>query len=650
MPTLPITLTPPPTSNLGICYYHESMGYLGRTTAQIAQDLSNIAKVCKAIKVYHNPLPQNAGGISSTSSLTTAISIVQMAKALGFHVVWVENIDQGQVLTDSTTNLSNPAAYEWKWADYSAQVVIDAVSAQAAGADEFLVGNEIIGSNHYFSTDPGTLMPTAIYTAAFPGYVSGLVDACRASFTGVIGYQELDTVTSMWHSGTTPQLQHLDKIYFDTYEKYLNFQNSVTTESLDFGGKAAVGETSSVDVLGNIGYYVAYSEADWARELMRRYDFIRQNGLTAYLFTYGDPSSSSNGFGLRKNTSDNQTFHDIWYYLLRQRTISYTQYFYDLFPPDDFTGGSGGGGGGLNVDNTHTSAIATAPASDYVYRGRTQWQSNTGSVRLVARYTDANNYYCINIDVGNNQAKFIRRQTGVETQLGSTVPWPPHGSFEGSFSGSTFTPFDFEIRVQGQGAATSVWASMDTYKIVDQVDSGNTSLNSAQFGALYVNNTATIENVVCSSIEQINQLAIIGQNAEVMLDGVGYYVKPGSYKMHQPRVRKATVRADNNESYVDLGPGKRIWSMVILCINELLGYDGNSTGLTGQQYRDSLRNSYTDSTSSTVVFSSPLNNPVAVHFDDYIEAVRDLHSQIIGPGEGLTAGLSYEVAIVLIEA
>jgi hypothetical protein len=52
--------------------------------------------------------------------------------------------------------------------------------------------------------------------------------------------------------------------------------------------------------------------------------------------------------------------------------------------------------------------------------------------------------------------------------------------------------------------------------------------------------------------------------------------------MKQPRIRKGTVRADGSEAYVDLMPGKRVWSMTILCINDLLNYDGMPTGLTGQ--------------------------------------------------------------------
>lgn len=146
-------------------------------------------------------------------------------------------------------------------------------------------------------------------------------------------------------------------------------------------------------------------------------------------------------------------------------------------------------------------------------------------------------------------------------------------------------------------------------------------------------------------------MAVIGQDCEMILDSTGYFVKPKSYKMHQPRIRKATVRADGGQSYVDLGPGRRVWSMTILCLNEQLKYDGTPTGLTGQQYRDALRASYTGSVGTTIQYTDPLNGlAVAVHFDSYTEVVFDLRVQQVALATGASAALSYEVEIVLVEA
>lgn len=146
-------------------------------------------------------------------------------------------------------------------------------------------------------------------------------------------------------------------------------------------------------------------------------------------------------------------------------------------------------------------------------------------------------------------------------------------------------------------------------------------------------------------------MATIGIDCELILDGTGYFIKPGTYRVQQPRIRKMTVRADGGLSYIDLGPGKRTWSMVVLCLNDLLHYDGSSTGWTGQQYRDALRASYTSSVGTTLLYSDPTNAAaIAVHFDVYQEVVNNLHMQQVPLATGGTAGVSYEVTIELVEA
>jgi len=133
----------------------------------------------------------------------------------------------------------------------------------------------------------------------------------------------------------------------------------------------------------------------------------------------------------------------------------------------------------------------------------------------------------------------------------------------------------------------------------------------------------------------------VNVDCEVMLDGSGYLVKPGSYALKRPRVRRATVRADGNESYVDLGPGKRVWRFTVLARNELAKYDGTPTGLTGQQYRDALWASYAK-VASALSFTDPQNLTVQVRFDDLVERVADLRSQQVS--------VSYELDVTLLEA
>jgi len=146
-------------------------------------------------------------------------------------------------------------------------------------------------------------------------------------------------------------------------------------------------------------------------------------------------------------------------------------------------------------------------------------------------------------------------------------------------------------------------------------------------------------------------MATISVDCEIILDGTGYFIKPGSYTMYQPRIRQATIRADGSEGYVDLGPGKREWSMTILCTNDLAKYDGTPTGISGQQYRDALRTSYSSSTGTTINFVDPLNSAaIPIHFDSYQERILDVHSQIISAATGASPAASYEVTITLVEA
>lgn len=146
-------------------------------------------------------------------------------------------------------------------------------------------------------------------------------------------------------------------------------------------------------------------------------------------------------------------------------------------------------------------------------------------------------------------------------------------------------------------------------------------------------------------------MATIGVDCEIIIDGTGYFVQPGHLHMKQPRIRKATVRPDASEAYVDLGPGKRVWELTILCLNDNLKYDGTPTGITGQQYRDALRASYNNSIGTTINFTDPLNgSAIAVHFDHYAEMIHDLHTQQIPLSTGGSPGLSYLVAVELVEA
>jgi len=134
-------------------------------------------------------------------------------------------------------------------------------------------------------------------------------------------------------------------------------------------------------------------------------------------------------------------------------------------------------------------------------------------------------------------------------------------------------------------------------------------------------------------------------DCQIILDGVGYFVEPRAYAMKRPRLRKATITKNGAERYVDLGPAKREWRLVLLCLNGLTTYTGQLLPTTGQALRESLRASYEKSPATgtlTLAFTDLDNQPYQVHFDDYEEQVRDPRTQLTSP--------SYHIAITLVEA
>lgn len=140
----------------------------------------------------------------------------------------------------------------------------------------------------------------------------------------------------------------------------------------------------------------------------------------------------------------------------------------------------------------------------------------------------------------------------------------------------------------------------------------------------------------------------IGLDCEIMLDGSGYYVKPGTWEMEYPRVRSGRTRADATEAYCDFGPGKRIWQFMVLALNDLVNYDGSPSTSNGQHIRDGLKASY-EKVDTLLTLTDAAGTSYNVHFDSYIEYVVDLKTQQAGPAGGSGLAVSYEIAVTLVE-
>ena len=455
----------PSNDNIGMDYYHESMGYLGRTDAEIDSDLAQIQLVTHKLKVYYNPFPH----LSETGidPLEIVKNIVRKAKARKMYVVWTEN-DDNVTLTDAT------------WGQYAKKVIADAAEAHSVGADEFLVGNEISLHNN---GDPG------FNDINLPGRIKQLVIDCQTNFPGIKGYEEGWYKSESWHNAT---LGPLNKIYFSLYESWHNFKADLDRVVTYFGKKAEVGELSTMATKGALND----NEEEWARELMRRYDYARQKGIMTWLFAFRE--THNDGFGLFQTTPPNQP-HDIWNYLRGLKTFTYHEFLSDNFNNGTMQAFSGDG---YNYRkrlraNAFNQVLASVPVPDYVFRGVASPISTSGpetwrAMRLVVRYSDINNYYFVDIEPNYNKVELFRRQGGVESYLaGVSTPL------------LLGTDYDFEIRVSGSGAATKLQVFWDTVKIIDLTDTGNSNLNAGDIGMKNNGVTGDIDDVVVTDFEQV---------------------------------------------------------------------------------------------------------------------------------------------------
>lgn len=281
---------PSKLSGIGINYYHESMGYISRTDAQINADLDKILHLTNRIKVYHNPYT-NAGAIDAPTSLAICKNITTLAKAKGFYVVWNENRDSGQFTAAN-------------WSDYSDKAIADALEANGVGADEFLVGNEI--SIHNDSSDDYN-------DTNLPIKIKQLVTDCASNFSGIKGYQEGWWKKDAWN---TAGLGSLSKIYFTLYEAQNNFKVYAQDIFNKFGNNSVIGEFSTATSFTNEGS----NEEKWARQIANRIQILKDIGLNnAFYFDFKD---GNGGFGITE-TGDEVNFRLAWQSLFSQR-----QWFY----------------------------------------------------------------------------------------------------------------------------------------------------------------------------------------------------------------------------------------------------------------------------------------------------------------------------------
>jgi len=143
----------------------------------------------------------------------------------------------------------------------------------------------------------------------------------------------------------------------------------------------------------------------------------------------------------------------------------------------------------------------------------------------------------------------------------------------------------------------------------------------------------------------------IGLDCQLILDTNGYFIEPHSYQVIRPRVARTDLLgqaaspispgAGSGERYVDRGPAKREWKFIVVAFNNLTTYTGGVEATTGQALHTQLQTSY-NKVNVTLPYTDPNGDIWQVHFQDMVEELVDVRSQV--------DGLQWYMHITLVEA
>ena len=116
-------------------------------------------------------------------------------------------------------------------------------------------------------------------------------------------------------------------------------------------------------------------------------------------------------------------------------------------------------------------------------------------------------------------------------------------------------------------------------------------------------------------------MATIGVDCNVTLTNanvnggvpVGFFVKPGTFTMTQPRLAQARRTAAGSISYVESGLGKREFGFVVMCRSNVRNLDGTTNVTKARQWHDWLWEFY-QRLNEDHTFVDPLEDSYAVRF------------------------------------
>ena len=132
----------------------------------------------------------------------------------------------------------------------------------------------------------------------------------------------------------------------------------------------------------------------------------------------------------------------------------------------------------------------------------------------------------------------------------------------------------------------------------------------------------------------------VGEDCSVILDGHGYFVKPGSYRVEIPKVLAATPGAAAGPAAVDLGAGKQVWHFTVLAFANHLNRNGTINPTAATTFRTRLRASYAKA--EALPFTDRLGTEHSAHPLSLEERVSE--------AAGFWEQPEWEMAVSLVEA
>ena len=132
----------------------------------------------------------------------------------------------------------------------------------------------------------------------------------------------------------------------------------------------------------------------------------------------------------------------------------------------------------------------------------------------------------------------------------------------------------------------------------------------------------------------------VGEDCSVILDGNGYFVKPGSYRIEVPKIMAAEPDAAAGPAAVNLGAGKQVWHFTALAYSNHLNHNGTVNSTTADSYRANLR--ATHAKSEALSFTDRLGTAHTVHVLTLEERIAE--------AAGFWEQPEWEIAVTLVEA